>query len=265
MLVYVTLAAIAIMLASLAGVLFTARYLAGWVEPRLRILVAFAIGVFVVVFWHLTEEALHDGFSLEVVVAFLFGVLILEGVTRLLPQTHHHHGPHPEHTHSRIDARRLLIGDSVHNVHDGLILVPAFLVSPVVGFATTAGIFFHELVQEISEYFVYREAGYSAKKALLLNLFTSATILLGVVLALLLVSVEELAHPLIAFSAGSFLYIVLRDLVPSVVRQVKQDGRPTRYAVALLCGIGLMFTVSFLAPHEHEEEELPLPDGFGLA
>ena len=67
------------------------------------------------------------------------------------------------------------MGDAIHNVHDGIILVPAFLVSPVVGFGTALAILFHETVQEIAEFFILLGAGYSIKKALLLNLIVSTT------------------------------------------------------------------------------------------
>ena len=86
---------LAIMIASLAGAVFTWKFLGGWIEPRLRYLVALAAGVFVVIIVTLMEEALHDGMSLEIFGAFLLGGVILEIITRLMPkEAHHHHGIH---------------------------------------------------------------------------------------------------------------------------------------------------------------------------
>lgn len=265
---YPVLAGILVMLASVAGVLFSWRVFGTWLPARLRYLVALAAGVFVVVIYGLVEEVLHEGVHLEALLAFLAGGVLLEAVTRLLPHnTHHHHGPASDHHHSHLDARRLLIGDAIHNMHDGLVLVPAFLVSPAVGFGTTFGVLLHELVQEIAEFFVLREAGYSVRKALLLNLAASATIMFGIAGSLYAVSFEEIAHLLVPFSAGGFTYILLRDLVPSIVRHSKSEGTAIPYLLSFVAGAVLMFVVTLAVPHEHEEydEELPLPDGFGLA
>ena len=266
---FIILSALAIMVASLAGAVFTFRVLGDWIAPRMRFLIAFASGVFLVIIYHLLEEALHDGFSYALALSFLLGCLLLVGVKRLLPnETHHHHGIHDDHDHSPLDARRMLVGDAVHNVHDGLILVPAFLVSPVVGFGTALGIFLHELVQEISEFFVLREAGYSVKKALVWNFIVSATILIGVGIALLLTEVGEVAHLLVSFSAGAFFYVVFFDLIPSVWRSAKKESRYTPYGLALFLGALAMFGALLFIPHEHghgHNDEYPLPDGFGLA
>jgi zinc and cadmium transporter len=266
MIAYILGASFMIMAASLSGALFASKVLGTWLAPRLRFLVALAAGVFSVIIFGLAEEALHEGLTAEVVGAFLFGGILLEVVTRFLPKgTHHHHGPHPEHRHAPVDARRMMLGDAVHNVHDGLTLVPAFLVSPVVGFGTAAGVLLHEVVQEISEYFVLREAGYSARKALSWNFAVSTTILIGITAALYLASTEVMGHLLIAFSAGGFTYILARDLLPSVIAHAKSEHRPLAYALAFAAGVAIMLTVSVAAPHEHRVEEYLLPDGMGLA
>ncbi len=263
---YIGFSALTIMLASLAGAFFTWKVLGDWLAPRLRYMVALAAGVFTVIIFGLGEEALHEGISYEILIAFVIGALFLETLTRLVPKgTHHHHGPHPEHHHTPIDARRVMLGDAIHNVHDGLALVPAFLVSPVVGFGTAAGILLHEVVQEISEFFILREAGWSAKKALVWNFAVSATILAGIGLSLTLVEIEEIGHLLVPFAAGGFTYILLRDLLPSIISHAKHEKRALSYAFAFLIGFGIMPTVSLVAPHEtHEEDPFPLPEGFWL-
>jgi zinc and cadmium transporter len=255
------------MLASLSGKLFTWKILETWLAPRLHYLVAFAAGVFVVVITTLTEESVHEGFSVGVGIAFVLGAVLLELMTRLLPKgTHHHHGPQSDHAHGAIDARRMLLGDSIHNIHDGLTLVPAFLVSPAVGLTTAAGVLVHETVQEISEFFVLRQAGYSVRKALTLNFLTSGTILIGVATSSVLASVEEVAHLLVPFAAGGFSYVVLRDLAPSIFRHARAERHYLQYSAAFVLGLCIMLAVSFIAPHGHEEEgEFLVPEGFGIA
>jgi zinc and cadmium transporter len=262
---YIGISVLAIMLTSLTGKLFTWQALGSFVMPRLRYLVALAAGVFVVIIYGLVEESLHNGFTTTILIAFVVGAVLLETVTHFLPKdTHHHHGPHPEHSHHQIDARRMMLGDAIHNIHDGLTLVPAFLVSPVVGFGTAAGILLHELVQEVSEFFVLKEAGYSDRKALAWNFIISSTILIGVMLASLLASVEGFAHPLVAFAAGGFTYVLLRDLFPSVISHARSERAVGKYLFMFIIGLVLMGVVTTIIPHEIEDP-LPLPEGFGIA
>lgn len=255
------------MLASLVGVIFTWKTLGAWLTPRLRYLIALAAGVFTVIIYGLLEEALHEGFSILVVGSFLFGVVLLEIVTRLLPKNfHHHHGPCTEHSHGKIDARRMLVMDAVHNVHDGLTLVPAFLVSPVLGFGVALGIFLHELVQEISIFFILKEAEFSTKKALMWSFAVSTTLLLGVLLSATLASVSDFTLPLVAFSAGGFIYILIRDLLPSVYSHACAEKKYKQYAFVFVLGFLVMLAVTIATPHEHDPaEDFFLPEGFGIA
>lgn len=263
----ILLSAIIIMLASLAGAVFAWKTLGTWLAPRLRYLIALAAGVFTVLIYGLVTELFHEGITYTVVLAFLLGIVLLEGVVRLLPKSphHEHHEVCCDHAHGKLDARRMMMVDAVHNVHDGLMLVPAFLVSPVVGFGTAVAILLHEIVQEISEFFILREAGYTVRKALLWNFAVSSTILIGVILATTLINIEGLTAPLIAFSAGGFLYVLFRDLAPSILSHAKTEKKFLHYGISFGVGLVLMLTVSMLVPHEHHDEEFPLPEGFGLA
>ena len=264
----ILISAIFIMLASLSGAIFAWKTIGDWLAPRLRYLIALAAGVFVVIIFGLLTEVFHEGgMTYTTVFAFFLGAVLLEGVIRLLPEnTHHHHEVDCDHPHGILDARRMMMVDAVHNIHDGLTLVPAFLVSPVVGFGTAAGIFLHEIVQEISEFFILKEAGYTARKALLWNFAVSSTILVGVLLAATLVATERFSGPLIAFSAGGFLYVLFRDLGPSIIFHARKEKKYLQYGISFCIGFLLMLSVSLLVPHELElEEELPLPEGFGLA
>ena len=269
---YICVSVIVIMLASLIGAIFAWKTLGTWLRPILSYFIALAIGIFVVIIFNLVQEIAHEGFTFTALLAFLFGGLLLEGITHLLPKdSHHHHHDECKKRNvnfSNIDARRVLIGDAVHNIHDGLTLVPAFLVSPVIGIGTTLGILLHEIVQEIAEFFILKEAGYSTKKALLWNFAVSATIIIGVALALFVASVGDYAVYLVAFSAGGFSYVLIRDLLPSVLMHTKNNGKHYHYIFMVALGFSLMIAVSQFAPHGHNElheEDFFLPEGFGLA
>lgn len=256
MLAYPLIAAFAIMLASLAGVVFASRKLGDWSQNNLPFLATFSIGIFAVITWELFGEALDHGTGAVVVLSVIGGAILVMLLSGLIRETHHHHDPHQDHQHSHLDARKLLIGDTMHNLADGLLLVPAFLADVRIGIATAVGIFLHELVSEISEFFILREAGYTVRQALIRNFAASSTILLGVLAAALLSSVESLEAPLIGLSAGGFLYVILRDLVPHTMSNIRRKGRGDRHILALVVGLLVMLGINALIPHAEALETI---------
>ncbi len=252
---YSLIAAFIIMLASFSGIIFTSKRMGGWVKNNLPLLATFSIGIFAVITWGLCSEALEHGKGSIVVISLIIGALIVKGFSGLIPEAHHHHDPNTDHSHSKLDARRIIMGDAIHNIGDGLLLVPAFIADIRLGIATAAGIFIHELVQEISEYFILRESGYSTKEALIRNGISSTTILIGVFLSASLSSIESFEAPLIGISAGGFLYIILRDLVPHTIMSIRTKGKGDKHVQALVFGILIMLGVNLVVPHSHEESK----------
>jgi zinc transporter ZupT len=88
------------------------------------------------------------------------------------------------------------------------------MVSSTIGWTVTISIIIHEAIQEISEFFVLRRAGYSAEKALRINLAVSSTIFIGVVIGSLAFATINLEGILLALTAGFFLHVVIHDLLP---------------------------------------------------
>ena len=249
----ILLAAFVMMLASLSGVIVLWKTAGAFIKNNVRFLVSFAIGVFAVTTYDLFVEGFAtstDTFIL--IVGALLGALLLELVTQLNPNRHHHHGTEHDHGHTKTDARRLLLGDAIHNVADGIVLVPVFLIDIRLGIATAIGIFLHELVQEISEFFVLKEAGYTTRRALILNFIASSTILIGVGIGLYATQAPLFESMLITFAAGAFLYVLLRDLVPSTLRTIKRRKQPLMHVSAVTLGVALMASVGALTPgHTH--------------
>lgn len=255
---YSVLAAVIVMSVSLSGVLFSAEMLRSWMHRNLPYLATFAGGVFLLVVFHLLEETLHESSSLALASgAILFGAAIMIALHHVLPAHHHHESVH-DHAHSRIDGRRVLISDAFHNIGDGVLLVATFAVSIPVGLAAAIGIIIHELVQEISEFFVLKSSGYSTKQALGFNLLSASTILIGVALAAFLASAENIAVLFAGIAAGGFLTILIQDLVPNTMESVKKQGGAWKHALAAILGIALMLGVQTAFPHEEEHEEEPI-------
>lgn len=247
------LAAFAVMLISVSGVLFAAGPLHRWAHRNLPYLATFAGGVFLIVVFHLLEESLHEGSVALAAGAILFGAAMMEALHHLLPAAHHHHSVGHAHAHTPIDGRRVLLSDALHNVGDGVLIVASFAVDFYVGLAATIGILIHEFVQEISEFFVLKEAGYTTAQALTRNFLASATILVGVIVAAYLASADEIALLFAGLAAGGFLAVILRDIVPHTIANIRAHGGSGIHAIALVIGIGLMIGVQSALPHEEHE------------
>ncbi len=206
-------AASLVMLVSLTGIVFTHQVARSYIEARLSYLVSFSAGVFLITAGALAVEVFHisDSFLLGVVL-IAAGYLLAWGIQYLLPEVHHHHDD--DCGQSQSGARKLIIGDAIHNVADGIVLVTAFSVSSVIGIAALVSIIIHEALQEVSEFFVLRGVGYSTSKALSINALVSSTILIGVMLGYFALASHELEVVLLALSAGFFLHVVFHDLLP---------------------------------------------------
>ena len=253
--IYIFFSALLIMLASLSGAVFLSEKRNLWLKKNLRYLTTLSLGVFVAITYHLLSEIFHEStipwFSILGWIAL--GVLVVEVLSRFIPDAHHHHHGEHDHGHSKIDARRMLLGDALHNIGDGLILVPAFLADVHLGIFTAFAVFSHELIQEISEFFVLKEAGYTTKQALTRNFIVSSTIFIGISLSLVASSIEALHIPLLCFSAGGFIYIISRDLLPHTVSSIKNKGGFLKHLLVGVLGILIILFVNTVLPHEHEE------------
>ena len=243
----ILLASILIMLASLVGVVTLFGRAGALVERNLDFLTSFSSGVFLIVTYHLAEETIEHAGSIEAGLLWIFtGALLVWLLFRFLPALHHHDMGHAHEGH-QMDPRRLLFSDGLHNIGDGIVLAAAFMVSSALGMAAALSIFFHELVQEISEFFVLREAGYSTSRALSLNFLVSSTILVGAFGAYFLLDLFELIEaPLLGLSAGAFLVVVLADLIPHSLKSSMNRTHALWHVLWFVLGVVLMYLISMI-------------------
>jgi len=114
----------------------------------------------------------------------------------------------------------------------------------------------HEMLQEISEFFVLREAGLSTRSALIWNFATSSTILIGSIGAYFLLEQFEVLHiPLLGLSAGAYLVVVFNDLIPHAV-EGSDRAHVWKHISFFIIGAALMFSLVTYLPHvEHGDED----------
>lgn len=251
MLLSVVLASVLVMLVSLSGKLVTWRGLGPLIEKNLHFFVSFAAGVLLVIAASLSDEIIeHAGSLSEGLPWIALGALVILVAFRYIPQFHHHHDT-GAHAHSRIDANRILTSDAIHNVGDGIVIVVSFAASPILGIASTISIMVHEILQEISEFFVLREAGFTVRSALLWNFLTSSTILLGTFGAyFLLERFEAIEIPLLGLSVGSYLVVVFHDLIPHSIAKVSHRWHLLKHVLYFATGIVIMGLLVLFLPHE---------------
>jgi zinc and cadmium transporter len=167
-------------------------------------------------FLHLLPEAAEnfDPRNLNLIVLSSFIIFLL--IEKILHWRHCHKQNCSVHSFGYIN----IIGDGVHNFIDGLIIAASFVVSPILGISTTIAIAFHEIPQEIGDFGVLIHAGFSRKKAMLLNFLSAVTSIGGGVLGYFAAGkVDWLAQALIPFAAGGFIYIAASDLIPEIRKE----------------------------------------------
>ena len=239
------LAVFIVSLISLIGV-FTIYLQPPKLNKLLLPLVSFAAGALLGgVFIHLLPEiAEKQGFNLTVSLLILLGILLFFVLEKIVCWRHCHIPTSPKHPHSL--GIMNLIGDSLHNFTDGVVIAAAFMVSSSLGIATTLAVAFHEIPQELGDFSVLIYAGFSKTKALLFNFLSALTAVLGAVLTLVIGSqIHHLVGFLLAITAGGFLYIASADLIPELK---KEQGIKKSFfqLISLLAGILIMGGLKFL-------------------
>jgi zinc and cadmium transporter len=142
---------------------------------------------------------------------------------------HHHEGDDPHHHHDHgFDADQagrggwtVLLGDSIHNFCDGVIIAAAFLTDTRLGLVTAAAIVAHEIPQEVGDFIVLVNAGFSRAKALLYNALSGLAAVAGGVLGYFVVGPWQALFPfLLVVAASSFIYVAVADLMPQLQRRL---------------------------------------------
>jgi zinc and cadmium transporter len=135
-------------------------------------------------------------------------------------------------------ATLVLIGDAFHNFMDGAIISAAVLTSVPLGINTAIAVAAHEIPQEVGDVAILLAAGYTRKRALLLNVVSGLAGLAGALLAYAVVSVVPTIRPFVlAFSSGAVLYIAMSDLIPDLHRG-QLDANAVRQVTLIVAGIG---------------------------
>ena len=211
-------------------------------EKVLLFLVALSAGTLIGdAFIHLIPQALENSDTINTLLFVLLGFILFFLLEKILHWRHCHKDKCQVHTFAYTN----LVGDFFHNFLDGIIIAAAFIISIPVGIASTIAIALHEIPQEISDFGVLVYAGFSRKKALILNFLIALTTILGGIIGFYLIdSINLIIKPVIAIAAGGFIYIAASDLIP----ELKKDKTfvSILHLIVFVLGISLMYLLLFL-------------------
>ena len=233
--------------------------------------VSFATGALLAVaFWGLIPHAFEEVGSAQIQTlsgTIMLGLLVFFILEKLLIWRHCHSGScevhgdtdHHDHGHShgshKSAGTMIIIGDSIHNFVDGVLIAAAFLTDVKLGIVTSLAVAAHEIPQEVGDFAILLHSGYSKSKALFYNILASLTTVIGGVLAYY--SLADLHANLpyfLAMASSSFIYIAVADLIPTLHK--KTDIKTSLQQIALIfAGVCLIVSLHGFA-HDIQLQDL---------
>ena len=199
-------------------------------------LVSFAVGALLgASFLGLIPHALEHEFPVtahNVGLTLLLGLLTFFMLEKLVLWRHCHHdhcdGHLPEnkeqHSHNRNQATGtlILVGDTIHNFVDGILIAAAFMTDIHLGIVTALAIAAHEIPQELGDFVILLHSGFNRKKALFYNILSSLGTVVGALLAYFtLGDLQHILPYILIVAASSFIYVAVADLIPGLHNKVK--------------------------------------------
>ncbi len=231
---------------------FSLMLRATWVP----MLVSFAIGALLgAAFLEVIPHAFESGDPHEAAFAILAGIFAFFILEKLLLWRHCHTENcevHDQHAGPQDHGRSgllIVVGDTVHNFVDGLLIAAAFLQSTELGVIAAVAIIAHEIPQEVGDFLILLHSGYSRARALAMNVLSSvATVVGGVLGYYALGAVAHWEATLLGIVAASMIYVAVADLIPGLHR--RPELRDTAFQALLIAlGIAAIAAVRAVVAH----------------
>lgn len=226
---------------------------------QVPLLISYAVGALLgAVFIELLPHAFEITKNPQALAAtILGGILVFFVLEKLVLWRHCHqeqceaHDPPVavQHDHGR-SGMMILIGDTLHNFVDGVLIAAAFIANTELGIVTALAIVAHEIPQEVGDFLILLHSGYSKRRALALNMLSSAAMVLGGFLGYsALQSLEQWIPTLLGFAIASMLYVSVADLIPGLHRRPELQAT-AQQVVLITLGIATVWLVG-LVVHSH--------------
>lgn len=210
------------------------------------VLVSLAVGTLLGdAFIHLIPESFESIDSQTTTsLLILLGIIIYFIFEKILRFRHCHQPDCHENGHHHI-VPLSIIGDSLHNFFDGIVIAASFQVNTSLGIATSLAVLLHEIPQEIGDFAIMLHHRYSLKKALFLNLISASFSVLGVFVTFFFSQfIQNFSLYLLPVTAGAFIYLASSDLIPELHRHSPKPFSSFIQLSLLIVGIILMYSLS---------------------
>jgi zinc and cadmium transporter len=185
----------------------------------------------------LLPETLEQLPASRVFATLLFGILLFFVLEKLVLWRHCH--THDCEVHESSVAS-VMIGDAFHNFVDGAVIAAAVITSVPLGISTALAVAAHEIPQELGDFAILLHAGYSRRRALVLNVLSAFASAAGAIAAFLAFDVVPQILPyFLVLAASSFLYVAMADLIPGLHRG-RTDASSLRQIILIALGIATM-------------------------
>lgn len=245
-----------IVAASVAGGTLSAGLAAGSLYLRaswIPMLVSFAIGALLgAAFLEIIPHAFEKGDPQHVASAILGGIFAFFVLEKLLIWRHCHTEDCEVHDTGHDRGRSgllIVVGDTVHNFLDGVLIAAAFLQSTELGIIAAIAIIAHEIPQEVGDFLILLHSGYTRSRALAMNIMSSAATVLGGVLGYFgLQFFAGLEPTLLGIVAASMIYVAVADLIPGLHRRPQLRDTASQ-ALLIALGIGTIAAVGMVLQH----------------
>jgi zinc and cadmium transporter len=207
--------------------------------------VSYAVGTLLgVALLVLLPEALNHLSPRTVLGSLLAGIMLFFVLEKLVLWRHCH--THDCEAHG-MAAPMVMIGDAFHNFLDGVVIGTAVRTSIPLGVSTALAVATHEIPQEVGDFAILLHAGYTKRAALVLNLISGGSALIGAVLAVLALDwLPQMNEYILSVAAAGFLYVAMADLIPDLHRG-RVDARTFRQLALAIAGIGTVIGLNALA------------------
>ena len=244
-LLYILVVTFAIALIAFIGI-FTLMLKDKLLNKILLILVSLSAGALMGgAFLHLIPEAVEKSQGTDIFLFVLVGFILFFVIEKVLHWRHCHKGKCDVHTFTYMN----LVGDTIHNFIDGLILAASFVTSVELGLTTTIAIAAHEIPQEIGDFGVLIYGGFKKKKAIILNFIVALTIVIGGLIGYFISkSVGSAVTFLLPFAAGGFIYIAATDLIPEIKKEL-DFKKYMATLIVFIIGILIMWFIKLYFSH----------------
>lgn len=201
------------------------------------------------VFLDLLKEGIEITEPYAVLMMTLVGIVAFFLLENFLRWFHHHH-VHDDKA-SDPSTSLVIVGDTLHNVLDGVAIAASFLVSVPTGIVTTLAVAAHEIPQEIGDFGILLHKGMSRRKVLFFNFLSALATTAAALLVYLVGSTrDQLIGTLFGLSAGFLLYVALSDLIPEVHRSASKKRLLSWQPLLLLCGV-VVVSLSINLAHKY--------------